>query len=99
MLRMSYSVPSHRSRLRVVKPSRQRKVKTEVDSAFSAPKALYSRPPWSARAPHTVASVAKDCSAPPPAALAVTSGHLYLTLGERMLEGAVQRYPWPSTDA
>ena len=32
-------------------------------------------------------------------ALAVTSGHLYLTLGERMLEGAVQRYPWQSTDA
>lgn len=27
-------------------------------------------------------------------ALSVTSGHLYVTLGERVIEGAVQRYTW-----
>jgi uncharacterized protein YaeQ len=27
-------------------------------------------------------------------ALSVTSGHLYITLGERVIEGAVQRYEW-----
>lgn len=27
-------------------------------------------------------------------ALSVTSGHLYITLGERVIDGAVQRYAW-----
>ncbi len=27
-------------------------------------------------------------------ALSVTSGHLYVTLGERVIDGAVHRYPW-----
>jgi len=32
-------------------------------------------------------------------ALSVTSGHLYITLGERVIDGAVQRYAWPDTGA
>jgi hypothetical protein len=32
-------------------------------------------------------------------ALSVTSGHLYLTLGERVIDGAVQRYAWQDAGA
>jgi uncharacterized protein YaeQ len=32
-------------------------------------------------------------------AVSVTSGHLYITLGERVIDGAVQRYPWQDARA
>ena len=32
-------------------------------------------------------------------ALSVTSGHLYITLGERVIDGAVQRYAWQHAGA
>ncbi len=32
-------------------------------------------------------------------ALSVTSGHLYITLGERVIDGAVQRYAWQDAGA
>ncbi len=32
-------------------------------------------------------------------ALSVTSGHLYITLGERVIDGAVQRYAWQNAGA